>query len=270
MQHGSLLTVLVSAFPGVLNEELDLPPGEHWTLLTDSPVECHKCFGRAVYAIKIDKFDAMTGIVSYCSPEARIFKALDFSHAKLNELENEAKDFFKKNNIEDSKPVSLVDVKKVAPKKSELEMPSVTTIKIEVPPLTASVPIPEGYKNVAWLRTYEAQAIEKAYKLEKDISVETTSGKIVFTAKFFPSPSKEAQKYHANVKAIRIKKLGQEGVVGWIRLEEAKATIKASSDEKDLVFDHVTHGKGGKVQYFSPDSIEAKTFRSTTRLLRKK
>jgi hypothetical protein len=87
MQHGSLLTVLVSLFPGVLNEELNLPTGENWTLLTESPVECHKCFGRAVYAVRIDRFDSMTGLVSYCSPEARIFKALDFSHAKLNELE---------------------------------------------------------------------------------------------------------------------------------------------------------------------------------------
>ena len=270
MQHGSLLTVLVSAFPGVLNEELDLPSGEDWTLLTLNPVACHKCFGRAIFAIRIDKFDAMAGLISYCSPEARIFKALDFSHAKLNELEIEAKDFLKKNNIEESKPVSLADVKKVVPKKSELEVPSVTTITIEVPSLTASVPIPDGYKNVGWLRMHEAQAIEKAYKLEKDISVETTSGKIVFTAHFFPSTSKETQKYYANVKAIRIKKLGQEGVVGWIRLEEAQAVIKANADETGIVFDHITHGKGGKVQYFSPESIEAKTYRSTTRLLRKK
>ena len=270
MQHGSLLTVLVSVFPGVLNEELNLPAGEHWTLLTENPVECHKCFGRAVYAVRIDRFDSMTGLVSYCSPEARIFKALDFSHAKLNKLEIEAKEFFEKNNIEESKPVSLVDVKKVGPKKSESEVPSVTTMKIEVPSLTASVPIPDGYKNVGWLRLHEAQAIEKAYKLEKDISVETTSGKIVFRAQFFPSSSKEAQKYYANVKAIRIKKLGQEGVVGWIRPEEAQAVIKANEDETGLDFDHAIYGKGGKVQYFSPESIEAKTFRSTTRLLRKK
>ena len=270
MQHGSLLTVLVSVFPGVLNEELNLPTGENWTLLTESPVECHKCFGRAVYAVRIDRFDSMTGLVSYCSPEARIFKALDFSHAKLNELEIEAKEFFEKNNIEESKPVSLVDVKKVGPKKSETEVPSVTTIKIEVPSLTASVPIPDGYKNVGWLRLHEAQAIEKAYKLEKDISVETTSGTIVFTAIFFPSSSNDAQKYYANVKAVRIKKLGQERVVGWIRLEEAQAVIKANADETSLVFDHISHGKGGKVQYFTPESLEAKTYRSTTRLLRKK
>lgn len=270
MQHGSLLTILVSVFPGVLNEELNLPTGEHWTLLSENPVECHKCSGRAVYALRIDRFDSMTGLVSYCSPEARIFKALDFSHAKLNELEIEAKDFFKKNNIEESKPVSLMDVKKIGPKKSESDVPSVTTLKIEVPSLTASVPVPDGYKNVGWLRLHEAQSIEKAYKLEKDISVETTSGKIVFTAQFFSANSKEAQKYYANVKALRIKALGQERVVGWIREEEAAAVIKANAIETGLKFDHIDHGKGGIIQYFSPDSIEAKTFRSTTRLLRKK
>lgn len=270
MQHGSLLTVLASVFPGVLNEELSLPVGDDWTLLTEVPVECHKCLGRSIYAIRINNFEPMSGLIAYCSPEARTYKALDLSHSKLNELEGQAREFLKHHNLSESNPVSLSEVTAPVKGKQVSEVPSVTTIKIDVPPLTASAPVPDGYKNVAWLRLHEAQAIKKAYKLEKDISVETTSGKIVFTAQFFSANSKEAQKYYANVKALRIKNLGQERVVGWIREEEAAAVIKANEIETGLKFDHIYHGKGGIVEYFHPDSIEAKTYRSTARLLRKK
>jgi hypothetical protein len=270
MQHGSLLAVLSSVFPAVLKEGLNLPVGDDWTILSDGPVECHKCFGIATYAIRINKFDPMTGLVSYCSPESRIFKALDFSHAKLNELETEATSFLANNNLSESELISHNEARFPVPKKTENQAASVTTLKIEVPSLTASVPVPDGFKNVAWLRLHEARAIERSYELEKDIEVETTSGQVVFTAKYFASSSKEAQKYYANVKAIRIKNLGQERVVGWIRQEEASAVIHANDIESSFEFDHIRHGKGGKVEFFTPDSLEAKTFRSTTRLLRRK
>jgi predicted secreted Zn-dependent protease len=130
------------------------------------------------------------------------------------------------------------------------------------------VEVPQGFRNVAWLKSHEAQAIANAYAKEKTVPVLTTAGVKVFEA-VYNKDSKETQKFHANVKASRIRKDGRERVVGWIRNEEALAVLQAQAEKQSIEFDHEAYGKGGLVEYFDPESSAAKTFLSTTRLLRR-
>ena len=129
-------------------------------------------------------------------------------------------------------------------------------------------PVPKGYRSISWIRFYEAEAIVHAYKSKADYELKSDSLDLVLKCHFFPDESEERRKFKANVQAIRVNNQNQR-VIGWIRLEEARAVIEAHKLEKDVDFSHLKFGNGGKVQFFAEHLDVAKKYRSTTRLLRK-
>jgi hypothetical protein len=270
MQHGNLLAVIAVHFPGIEHLEIDLPKGDNWVAVIseEDTEECPKCQGRALLLTRFQNFNALTGIVVFCSKESRIYKAMELDHGQLTEIENRVKTFLAEHSLEDSQKVTFEEAKELSVKKRVPKKDSVTLMTIEVDPLVASVPVPEGFKNIAWIKNYEAQAIEKSYQLEKSIPVNTTSGKNLFIAEYLEG-SRDSIKYHAGVRAVRIKSNGTTRTVGWIRKEEAAAVLEAQQSKQDIEFDHEDFGKGGLVQFFPEDSLAAKTYRSTTRLLRR-
>jgi hypothetical protein len=128
-----------------------------------------------------------------------------------------------------------------------------------------SFALPEGFKLVAWLKYFEAEAIIKSYGTKGTITVGGESGNSNFQAMFFPDNHPDAVKYHANCQATR----GSRGWRKWIRLEEAQAIVEANLSKKDVEFAHLKYGNGGIVKYFPPTHPDAKRFRSTTMLLRR-
>ena len=129
-------------------------------------------------------------------------------------------------------------------------------------------PIPKGYRSISWIRFYEAEAIVHAYKSKSNYELKSDSMDVVLKCHFFPDDSEERRKFKANVQAIRVNNQNQR-VIGWIRLEEARAVVEANRLEKDVEFSHLKFGNGGKVQFFAEHLDVAKKYRSTTRLLRK-
>jgi len=128
-------------------------------------------------------------------------------------------------------------------------------------------PIPKGYRSISWIRFYEAEAIIHAYKSKSNFELKSDSLVPVLKCLYFPDDSDERRKFKANVQAIRINNQNQR-VIGWIRLEEARAVVEANQLRRDIDFSHLKFGNGGKVQFFSEDLEVAKRYRSTTRLLR--
>lgn len=128
-------------------------------------------------------------------------------------------------------------------------------------------PIPSGYRSISWIRFYEAEAIIHAYKSKSDFELKSDSSALVFKCLYFENDSEERRKFKANVQAIRVNNQNQR-VIGWIRLEEARAVVEAHKLRKDIDFAHLKFGNGGKVQFFSEDLEVAKKYRSSTRLLR--
>ena len=128
-------------------------------------------------------------------------------------------------------------------------------------------PIPKGYRSISWIRYYEAEAIIHAYKSKSDFELKSDSLAPILKCLYFPDDSNERRKFKANVQAIRLNNQNQR-VIGWIRLEEARAVVEANQLRKDIDFVHLKFGNGGKVQFFPEDLEVAKKYRSTTRLLR--
>jgi len=128
-------------------------------------------------------------------------------------------------------------------------------------------PIPQGYRSISWIRYYEAEAIIHAYKSKSDFELKSDTLALVLRCLYFSDDSDERRKFKANVQAIRVNNQNQR-VIGWIRLEEARAVVEANQLKKDVDFVHHKFGNGGKVQYFSEDLEVSKKYRSTTRLLR--
>lgn len=128
--------------------------------------------------------------------------------------------------------------------------------------------IPEGYRNVAWLRNYEAEAIIKSFESKSNFESNSDDMKASIKCLYFSENSEERKKFKSNVQAIRVNNQNQR-VIGWIRFEEAQAVVESNRIKGDLEFNHLLDGKGGRVQYFPENSEIAKKYRSTTRLLRK-
>ena len=128
-------------------------------------------------------------------------------------------------------------------------------------------PIPPGYRSISWIRYYEAEAIIHSYKSKSNFELKSDSSNIVLKCLYFPDDSEERRKFKANVQAIRVNNQNQR-VIGWIRLEEARAVVEANKQRKDVDFAHIRFGRGGRVQFFSEDLEIAKKYRSSTRLLR--
>jgi len=129
-------------------------------------------------------------------------------------------------------------------------------------------PIPQGYRSISWIRLYEAEAIIHTYKSKADFDLKSDSTAVVLKCMYFSDDSEERRKFKANVQAIRVNNQNQR-VIGWIRVEEARAVVEANKSRRDIDFVHLKIGNGGKVQFFSEDLEVAKKYRSTTRLLRK-
>lgn len=135
-------------------------------------------------------------------------------------------------------------------------------------PAQFGVPIPPGYRSVAWVRKYEAGAIVDAYLAKSTVTIRDDKGNLRFEAKYFNPGDPQVEKFHANVKATRYR-VAEPRVIGWIRNEEATAILNAHNEERDIGFDHESQGLGGLAQYFEPESEAARQFLSCTRLLRR-
>jgi hypothetical protein len=138
----------------------------------------------------------------------------------------------------------------------------------DVPKGASDAPIPSGYRTISWIRGYEADAIIYAHKSKKNYELKNSEGEMIFQCRFYPEDSEEYRKFKANVQAIRVSNTNHR-VIGWIRLEEARAIVEAVRLRMDVDFQHLKIGNGGKVQFFSEELEVAKKYRSTTRLLRK-
>lgn len=130
------------------------------------------------------------------------------------------------------------------------------------------VTIPKGYRSISWIRLYEAEAIIHCYEIKSDYEYKNENGKISLICNYYADGTDESKKFRANVQVTRVNNLNRR-VIGWIRLEEAKAIVKANLNRIDVEFSHVKYGNGGKVQFFLEESDVARKYRSTTRLLRK-
>ncbi|MFY1598359.1 AAA domain-containing protein [Micromonospora sp. WMMD737] len=128
------------------------------------------------------------------------------------------------------------------------------------------VPVPAGYRNVAWLRPYEAVAALDSYQHCRDVPVRH-EGKVLGWARYHDSASAEARKYRANVRVERAHPNGAR-LVCWVRPHEAKAVIAAASMKRDTPVEDSRGRHAGLVQYFPAASPAAVRFRSVTRLLR--
>ncbi|MFG2058587.1 AAA domain-containing protein [Micromonospora sp. NPDC048930] len=128
------------------------------------------------------------------------------------------------------------------------------------------VPVPVGYRNVAWLRPYEAVAAVDCYQHCRDVPIRH-EGKVLGWARYYDSASSEARKYRANVRVERAHPTGAR-LVCWVRPHEAKAVISAASMKRDMPVEDSRGRHAGLVQYFPPASPAAVRFRSATRLLR--
>ncbi|SCG43418.1 AAA domain-containing protein [Micromonospora halophytica] len=129
-----------------------------------------------------------------------------------------------------------------------------------------TVPVPVGYRNVAWLRPYEAVAAMDSYRHCRDVPIRH-EGKVLGWARYYDSASPEARKYRANVRVERAHPSGAR-LVCWVRPHEAKAVISAASMKRDVPVDDSRGRHTGLVQFFPTGSPAATRFRSVTRLLR--
>jgi hypothetical protein len=136
----------------------------------------------------------------------------------------------------------------------------------EAEPNDAFVPVPAGYRNVAWLRPHEAVAALDSYQRACDVPIRH-EGKVVGWARYYPDNSPDARKYRANVRVERAS-AGSARTVCWVRPREAMAVVSAANAKQDQLIRDAEGQLTGMVQYFPPTSPEAVRFRSVTRLLR--
>lgn len=134
---------------------------------------------------------------------------------------------------------------------------------------TVSVPIPEGYRQVGWIRPYEAQAALDAYTNQKSCDAVNSQGVAAGRAVYHPTDSDVAQRFRANVELQRLRSSGPKTVV-WLREKEARDILAADAMGEDIRHIGATNRESFLVQYFAPESPEATTYRSTTRLHRPK
>ncbi|WP_322748245.1 MULTISPECIES: AAA domain-containing protein [unclassified Frankia] len=129
------------------------------------------------------------------------------------------------------------------------------------------VPVPDGYRRVAWLRPSEAAAVLQALAARQDRQVPAADGNVASIVQYFAPDTAEARKYRANALVVRQRRAGNK-LIAWIREHEANAVLAAARAESDVT---VIDGQGhitGLVNFFPAGSVEATTYRSVTRLLR--
>ena len=220
--------------------------------------------------VRVKNFNPLTAVVIYCSPEHRLIKLVDLSHDQISQVGRAARTFVESCEIDSMKILTVGEAQRqgFAANPTKRNQLNATQPIILDPLRAASVPIPDGYRNVAWLRNHEAKSVLMAYQHSKTIPVITQSGKEVFRAEFI-SNSKEGTKYKASVRGIRPKPDGRGQSIGWIREIEAKAVIKSLELEKSVKAQDAEQGVAVFIQFFPKGSIEETTFKSCTRVLRK-
>ncbi|MCE0539884.1 AAA family ATPase [Kineosporia rhizophila] len=135
-------------------------------------------------------------------------------------------------------------------------------------PAAVEVPVPSGYRLVGWIRPHEAAAALSAHRHRADTPIHDETGKECGIARFHSDDSPEAQRYRSNVE-VRRRNGVRERIVAWLKEAEATAIVQAADAQHDVRVHPDQQGQSGfLVQYFAPESAEAKTYRSTTRLLR--
>lgn len=247
-----------------------------WVFVGISDVSCNQCeVFRFIIAPKIDStFPADFGFICLVCFEQKRF--VDFSMSQQAYLLDMYK-FIAEEGIEKHSNDSLKTLKIARILLGENAGQSLDNLNDNVVKPFAvlgkglrgneDAPIPKGYRSISWIRFYEAEAIIHAYKSKSDFELKSDDLAVVLKCHYFPDDSDERRKFKANVQAIRVNNQNQR-VIGWIRLEEARAVVEANKQRKDVDFAHLKFGNGGKVQFFAEDLEVAKKYRSSTRLLR--
>ncbi|MFI1996073.1 AAA domain-containing protein [Actinoplanes sp. NPDC020271] len=130
------------------------------------------------------------------------------------------------------------------------------------------VPVPEGFRSVAWVRPSEAEAAIRAYQTKVDAPVRE-NGKVVGWIRYYSDNSPDAIKYRANALLERASPSGARFIC-WLRESEAESLVRASHIRAGVPVVEFRRGAIGHVEYYSPATAEAIRFRSVTRLLRKR
>ncbi|MBK8078176.1 MAG: DUF559 domain-containing protein [Kineosporiaceae bacterium] len=130
------------------------------------------------------------------------------------------------------------------------------------------VPVPYGHRLVGWIRPHEAEAALQAHHSRRDVPVRDGQERVVGWARYHADHSKEAIKYRSNVELQRTSAARGARIVAWLKHPEAEAIVRAAREGQDLRVPASDHHGEFLVQYFSPQSQEATTYRSVTRLLR--
>ncbi|WP_327009770.1 AAA domain-containing protein [Dactylosporangium sp. NBC_01737] len=128
------------------------------------------------------------------------------------------------------------------------------------------VPVPTGFRSVAWVRPYEALAALDAYAQCKDVPVRF-EGKVTGWVRYYQSDSPDARHNHANVVVERASASGAKSTC-WLKQHEAKAIISAAKHRRDTPVENSRWEQVGLVQYFPSTSEATRRFQSVTRLLR--
>lgn len=133
-------------------------------------------------------------------------------------------------------------------------------------PSSRWVDVPDGYRSVAWVRPQEAHAALQAYATRTDAQVRT-DGQATGWARYHADESEKARKFRANVMLERMSPSGTQFVC-WLRESEAAAIVQAVARRTGVPVGERGGGWVGHIEYYPPDSEEARRFRSSTRLLR--
>lgn len=149
----------------------------------------------------------------------------------------------------------VVEVRDVEPARSRREAPV--------------VPVPDGYRQVGWIRPHEAAAAAEAYRLSRDVTVVDPEGNNAGVAEYHEANDPDVRKFRARV-ALHRTSGTRTRVVAWLREHEAKAILAAARYREDVVIEPSRTQQGVLVQYHAEGSPEARTYRSSTRLHRRK
>jgi hypothetical protein len=210
---------------------------------------------------------AMMRLVGLIAPEAKpaeITEQVSLSVSRLTKTESEQPATKKSKSLAREIAAKSFSVLGISP--ADLLQSGADSVLVSTPELF--VPVAEGFRNIAWIREYEARVIDYCYRNKVSHSLRNEAGVVIFTCNYFDNESAEFRKFRANCQAIRVRKKGDR-TIGWIRQEEASAVLKAVANQADTDFSHIKAGNGGRVEFFPADSAIAEKYRSTTRLLRK-
>jgi hypothetical protein len=249
---GKVFSVKLEEFFAELEDKSNLPQTLNlsWTIAGLFDAICPFCGNPVLLVVESESDPSSNNSKLVCATGEHVRDSLNFSRKEFDVIDNRL----------------LFALENMGTVGKNLQLLSGATFELRHSAATEETStLPEGFKLVAWLKYFEAEAIIKCYKTEENISVGGVAGNSNFEATYFPDNHPDALKYHANCQVAR----GSRGWRKWIRLEEAQAIIEANLSKKDVEFAHLKYGNGGLVRYFPPTHPDAKRFRSTTMLLRR-